>query len=339
MARDAALVMPLITLVSGASFPAEAGESILNAAIRADIRLPYSCRSGRCNACKCKVVSGATTALLAEKGLSEQELANGWILGCARSAETDLVLDAEDISDTVFPSPKTLPCRIDSIERLAPDVIRVRLRLPPAAQFDFLPGQYIEVIGPGGIRRSYSLANSDFSDKRLELHIREVVGGAMSDYWFNQAKVEDLLRLHGPLGTFFLRPPADADLVFLATGTGIAPVKAILESVTKLAPENRPRSATLLWGGRTEEDLYFDAGSLVENLRFIPVLSRGNSRWIGAKGHVQDALLALNPDLRNATIYACGSDSMIHGAKAALVNAGLAQDRFYADAFVCSGSP
>ena len=235
-----------------------------------------------------------------------------------------------------MPPTKTLPCRISSIDQLANDVVRVVLRLPPTADFSSIPGQYIDVIGPGGVRRSYSMANANTADKTLELHIRAVDGGVMSDYWFKQAKVNDLLRFNGPLGTFFLRSLKQIHLVFLATGTGIAPVKAMLESLTHIAPEQAPQSVTVFWGGRTPKDFYFDPQAIPAGHRFVPVLSRAAEGWTGLSGYVQNALLATKPDLARTVVYACGSNAMIRSAKSSLLAAGLPDIRFFADAFVPS---
>jgi len=284
------------------------------------------------------VLSGQTRELHTETGLAENEKAEGWILGCVRSAETDLTIEVEDLGGVVLPAVKTIPCRISYLHLLAPDVIQVKLRLPPSTEFSFIPGQYIDVIGPGGVRRSYSLANASFADKQLELHIRAVEGGALSQYWFDLAKANDLLRLNGPLGTFFLRDVAGLDLVFLATGTGFAPVKAMLESMRDLASAHAPRSVTVLWGGRTPKDIYFDVEIISCDFRFIPVLSRADEQWSGVRGHVQQALLSVLPDLQHAAVYACGSDAMIRDAQATLVLAGLPANRFYSDAFVSSGN-
>ncbi len=330
--------MYLIEHVSGKKFYANGGESLLEAATRSGFNFNYSCKTGRCSSCKCKVLSGVTTAIQAETGLSADDRTEGWILSCVRAAMSDLRIEAEDLGGITLPPKKTLPCRISRLEKVAPDVIRVYLRLPPSAEFSFIPGQYIDIIGPGGIRRSYSLANANFDQKVLELHIRAVDGGVMSDYWFNQAKVNDLLRLNGPLGTFFLRDATDVDLIFLATGTGIAPVKAILESIPALTHEQRPKSVTVLWGARTHQDLYFDVTRIPCNHHFIPVLSRPQGIWTGASGYVQEVLLATQPNLSNAVVYACGSDAMIHSAKKALVQAGLPDQCFYSDAFVCSAT-
>lgn len=328
--------MSLVTLSSGSNFELQQGATILDAATLANISLPYSCKTGRCSSCKCKVITGQTTALCDETGLSDEEKKEGWILSCVRTAEIDVELEVDDLGGVVLPPVKTHPCRITSIEKLAPDVVRIYLRLPPAAVFSFIPGQYVELIGPEGVRRSYSIANPSFDEKHIELHIRAVDGGVMSDYWFNRAKANDLLRLNGPLGTFFLRDVADMDLIFLATGTGIAPVKSIVTALNKSAVTVRPKSVTVLWGGRTPEDLYFDFGGLVQVGQFIPVLSRAGQEWVGSRGYVQDVLLSKWPDLSNAAVYACGSIAMITSAKNALVQAGLSSRHFFSDAFVCS---
>jgi len=330
-------MMALVTLSSGKKFSAPSGVSILDAASQAHLTLPYSCKTGRCSTCKCKVISGATQALHPEVCLTEAEKAEGWILSCVRSAASDALLEVDDLGDVVLPIAKTLPCRINAIDRLTHDVVRVFLRLPPSADFRFIPGQYIEVIGPQGIRRSYSLANACSTEKLLELHIRALAGGAMSHYWFNQAQPNDLLRLNGPLGTFFLRETAGVNLIFLATGTGMAPVKAMLESMPTLLPDQQPKSVTVVWGGRQSHDLYLDVAEIPGSHTYIPVLSRPSDAWNGATGYVQDVLLASKPDSAKSVVYACGSDAMIQSAKNRLVQAGLPEKRFHSDAFVSSG--
>jgi CDP-4-dehydro-6-deoxyglucose reductase len=325
-----------IRLSDGNEFEAALGVSLLEAALANGIALPHSCRTGRCSACKCKVSDGETQALQPETGLSDVEKSEGWILSCVRAALSDVTLEVDCLDGINLPPVKTWPCRISSINHLTSNVIGVSLRLPPSAEFNFIPGQFVDVIGPGGIRRSYSLANADFAGKSLELHIRCVHDGIMSDYWFFKAQVNDLLRIHGPIGTFFLRQIEKVNLVFLATGTGIAPVKAMIEALVGVSPKRAPRSVAVYWGGRTSEDIYFDIGSIPVAQRFQPVLSRPDASWLGATGYVQDAFLNDNPDLNNTVVYACGSDAMIRGAKDALTKAGLPSSCFYADAFVCS---
>lgn len=330
--------MVLVTLSSGKSFQASSESAILDSATQSHVSLPYSCKTGRCSTCKCKVVSGETKVLVTELGLTETEKSEGWILSCVRTAITDVVLEVEDLGDVVIPAAKTHACRISSLEKLASDVIKVVLRLPPNVALDFIPGQYVDVIGPGGIRRSYSLANAPKADNTLELHIRAVENGAMSQYWFNQSAKNDLLRLHGPQGTFFLRDIANCDLIFLATGTGIAPVKAMLETLPSFPADQQPQSITVVWGARHEHDLYFDVASLPGTQKYIPVLSRAEATWQGERGYVQDVLLRHISDLHNGVVYACGSDAMINSAKSTLIAAGLPSQHFYSDAFVCSST-
>lgn len=328
--------MQTISFTNGKFFNSDTGETVLDAALRSNIGMPYSCRTGRCNSCKSKVIAGASSIRHPESGLSNSEKDAGWILTCARIAESDLLLEVGDIGDWVMPEIKTLPCRINAIDRLAADVVRVMLRLPPTSAFQFFPGQYIDVIGNGGVRRSYSIAGADAGAKTLELHIRATEGGEMSKYWFDQAKQNDLLRLNGPLGTFFLRGLSQRNLIFLATGTGIAPVKAMLDGLKSLAAEAQPRSVSVYWGGRTSVDLYFDPSTAGVPHHYTPVLSRAGSEWLGKRGHVQDVLMADNPVLAESVVYACGSDAMIHSAREQLIDAGLPEERFHSDAFVCS---
>jgi CDP-4-dehydro-6-deoxyglucose reductase len=329
--------MVVISLVSGKKFSTVGSESIFDAAAKVGVNLPYSCKTGRCSTCKCKVLNGQSVATVDELGLTSEEKAQGFILSCVRSALTDMLIDVEDLGDQVIPEIKTLPTRISSLERLAPDVLSVKLRFPPNTPFTFLAGQYIDVIGPGGIRRSYSVANAPASDNQLQLHIRAVQSGAMSQYWFDQAKVNDLLRIHGPLGSFFARPLNGLHLVFLATGTGIAPVKAMLEQLATAPLDKQPLSATLYWGGRAPQDLYADPREWHPSFRYVPVLSRAPGDWTGARGHVQKALLCDKSDWANTVVYACGSDAMIQSAKTELTQVSLPTKRFYSDAFVPSG--
>ena len=328
--------MATVLLSNNKSFEAASDVTLLDAAQAAGLVLEHSCRSGRCSTCKARVLEGSTHALKSDLSLTPEERAGGWVLTCAAAATTDLRLDIEDLGLPADLRAKTFPCRIDSIERVAPDVVTLMLRLPPSAELRYLPGQYIDVLGPGGVKRSYSIANAPQPSARLELHVRQVDGGAMSAYWFHAAKANDLLRLHGPIGTFFLRDVAGLDLVFLATGTGIAPIKAMLEDLSRRPTEAQPASISLYWGGRRPQDLYWVPSFDNLRLRFVPVLSRADDTWRGARGHVQQVFLGESPDLARATVYACGSPAMVDAAKAALVQAGLNSRRYHADAFVSS---
>jgi CDP-4-dehydro-6-deoxyglucose reductase len=331
--------MPVIHLLNRKSFPAAADTSILDAASAAGIVLEHSCRTGRCGSCRTQVLEGSTTPLLAEEGLNAKERDAGWVLSCARSATSDLRLGNEDLDALAGIKPRTLPCRIHSLELLAPDVLKVLLRLPPNAQFKYLSGQHINVIARDGTRRSYSIANAvpaGESAGLLELQIRRVDGGAMSRYWFDEAKTGDLLRFEGPQGSFYLRECAGQDLVFLATGTGIAPIMAMLGELGQRPAARQPRTVTLLWGGRSSQDHYLTPE--LARLRYVPVLSRAGAGWSGARGHVQDALIHQMHTLADSVVYACGSLAMTDGARAALHAAGLPAGRFHADAFVSSAA-
>jgi CDP-4-dehydro-6-deoxyglucose reductase len=335
-ARASLNPLAVVTLINQKQFTAAPNESVLDAALRANIVLEHSCKTGRCGTCKSQVLSGITEPLLEEMALTAAESSGGWILTCARSAIDDVLLSVEDVGTEKVSTPRTLPCRIKSLQRLTPDVMRVILRLPPQQTLHYRAGQYVDIIGSSGIRRSYSIANAPAVEKEIELHIRRVPGGAMSHYWFGEAKVNDLLRLHGPLGTFFLRDVADEELIFLATGTGMAPIKSLLESLSVQPAAQKPSSVNVFWGGRTREDLYWNPVESGVPHRFTPVLSRAESSWSGARGHVQQAVAAMGFELSRASVYACGSPAMIESAKTQLQDAGLASRRFHSDAFVCS---
>jgi CDP-4-dehydro-6-deoxyglucose reductase len=331
------LVVPVVRISSGRTFDVAEGESLLDAATRAGVTLAYSCRTGRCGTCRGRLIAGSTSPIHHELGLDESDRRGGWILTCVRSAQSNVDLEVDDLGNVPMFAAKTLPCRIHSRSPVSEDVLRVLLRLPPSTTFTFHPGQYIDVIGRGGLRRSYSIANAPAQATLIELHIRRVVGGQMSKYWFDEAKDNDLLRLHGPLGTFFLRNVADFDLVFLATGTGIAPVKAIIEGLAQ-GHSSVPRSVTILWGGRVPQDMYWNTKGIGVDHQFVPVLSRGDLSWEGARGYVQEVFLSTRPDLQRAAVYACGSEIMINDARRQLVSAGLSERQFFSDAFVCSAS-
>jgi CDP-4-dehydro-6-deoxyglucose reductase len=273
--------------------------------------------------------------------LTNDETARGWVLTCTHEATSDVELDIEDLGALASFQARVTPARVDAIMLLSPDVMRIEMRLPPRNPFCFLAGQYIDVTSPSGATRSYSIASNAAKPDRLELQVRRVDGGVLSDYWFEQCRANDLLRFNGPRGTFYLRPPEGLDLIFLATGTGIAPILSMLHQVGAMPAECRPRSVTLYWGARHAQDLYLDAGGTLPGLRYVPVLSRGDASWSGARGHVQDVLVHdvahdATPPLQGAAVYACGSEAMIHGARRLLADNGLSTKRFYSDAFVSS---
>lgn len=317
-------------------FDADEGETLLDAAERHGLTLEHSCRTGRCGACRTRVVQGSTHVLQAEQSLSAADVESGWILTCCRGASSPISLATEDLGRFAGLQVKTLPCRIDQLESVAPDVLRVILRFPPNAGFRYFAGQYIRVIGRAGMRRSYSLASAGQSGNKLELHIRRVEGGAMSRYWFEEAKQNDLLRFEGPFGTCCLREDLPRRIVFLATGTGIAPIKALLEELASLPGQSAGKKLYLYWGGRTSEDLYWHPKKENLDLVYTPVLSQAPKTYTGRRGYIQFAALEDLGTFEDAAVYACGSSRMIEAARVVLLAHGLDPSRFYSDAFVSS---
>lgn len=308
---------------------------MLEAARAQGIALEYSCRTGRCGICKAQVLDGVTMPLREEGALTSTESSTGVILTCCRAAVTDVKLDLEDLGELSGIKVQTLPCRIQTLNMLSEDVIEVVLRMPPSSPLYYLPGQYIDVIGKNGLRRSYSIANAPRDDGKLTLQVRKVPHGEMSRYWFEEAKENDLLRLEGPLGTFCLRQTQASQLILLATGTGIAPISAILEQLVANSDINTYHQIHLYWGGRAEKDFYKVVNYSGLKMRYVPVLSRSPNS-AGSQGYVQDAVIADGIDLEDSVVYACGSELMIEAARSKLIAAGLDPKKFRSDAFVSS---
>lgn len=323
---------------SGHSFDVDDEETILEAALRHGFALPYGCRNGACGSCKGKIVSGEIDYGTYQPGaLSEEEKAAGMALFCVGRPLGDMTLEIREIGAARDIQIKTLPCRVQALDRLAHDVMRLKLKLPANERLQFLAGQYIDILLKDGKRRSFSLANAPHDDAFLELHIRHTPGGHFTEHVFNEMKEKAILRFQGPLGTFFLREDSDKPILFVATGTGFAPIKSMLEHAfyTGIA-----REMTLYWGARALRDLYMPElpsawQAQHENFRFIPVLSRPQPEdaWAGRTGRVPEAVLNDFDDLSGYQVYACGSPAMVEAARAKFIERGLPQDEFYADAF------
>jgi CDP-4-dehydro-6-deoxyglucose reductase len=321
-----------ISLKNNISFYCEANDTILVGAQKQNLNLNYSCQSGRCQSCKAKVTSGTSIAKVDEIGLNEEDKKNGYILSCVRTPTSDLILDLDDLSDYKLESIKTLPSKINKITKISPDVIELELRIPPQSTFNYLSGQYINFIKES-YKRSYSIANSNKSSN-LIFFIKRYQGGLFSNYLFEEAKVNDLLRIEGPIGTFFLRNTDKKNIIFLATGTGIAPVKAILEQMNDDKTGLMTKNIFLFFGGRFSEDLFWKPEFSNINVNFIPVLSKRTEDWDGSIGYVQDILLSKSINLSDSVVYACGSENMINDSNKILIQNGLSEDSFYSDAFV-----
>lgn len=324
---------------SGRQFQVEEDEAILSAALRQGIALPYGCKNGGCGSCKSKILEGTIEqGTHSHTALSADERTRGMALLCCSHAQSDLVIESREVKGVGDIPVKRLPCRIVALERKADDVMAIKLQLPATERLQYLAGQYIEFILKDGRRRSYSVANAPHQEGPLELHIRHMPGGVFTDHVFGAMKERDILRFEGPLGTFFLREDSDKPLVLLASGTGFAPIKAIVEH---MAHKGIARPTTLYWGARRRKDIYmFELAEQwareLPQFRFVPVLSEATAEdaWTGRTGFVHQVVMADLPDLAGYEVYACGAPAMVEAARRDFAaQCGLPEDAFFADAF------
>ncbi len=340
MSAPAASTYQVSVQPSGRIFSANADETLLAAGIRAGVALPYGCKDGACGSCKCKKLQGSVVhGPHQSKALSEQEEADGMVLTCCAVAQSDVVLESRQVTPEGALPIRKMPSRVLAVERLSPDVMRLQLQLPANEVFAYHAGQYVEVLLRDGLRRSYSMANAPQAEagNRLELHLRHMPGGVFTDQVFGSMKEKDILRIEGPYGSFFLREDSAKPMVLLASGTGFAPIKAIIERIQAQGLNNE---TTLYWGGRRPQDLYLDAwvkGKLAEmpNLHYVPVISDAlpEDEWSGRSGFVHLAVLQDRPDLSPYQVYACGAPVVVDSARIDFLRQGLPEDEFHADAF------
>lgn len=321
-------------------FSVSGDETILDGALREGFNIAYGCRNGACGSCKGKVLQGTVDyGVFQESALSDSDKKNGYALFCQAKPASDVVIECREISAIKDIQVRTLPCRVQKLVRLADDVTMIHLRLPANERLQFLAGQYIDILTKSGLRRSLSLANAPHDDSVLQLHLRNY-GGPFSQFVFNTLKEKDILRFEGPLGTFFLREESNKPLILLASGTGFAPIKAIIEHTIHLAIK---RPLTLYWGCRVRADLYMQA--LAESwardhgIHYIPVLSeaRPEDQWAGRTGFVHHAVMKDFPDLSGHQVYACGAPIVIESAQKDFIEQGkLPAEDFFSDAFTPS---
>ena len=323
---------------SGHSFTVNDGETVLAAALREGIVIAYGCRSGTCGTCKGKLIEGSVDyGTYQQQAMTEQERAAGMALFCQAKPHSDLLIQCREIGAAVKGIQiKMMPARIAKIERAAPDVMLLDLKLPSNEKFRFLAGQYVDLLLRSGVRRSFSMANAPHDDAFLQLHLRNY-GGPFSQYVFSTMKEKDILRVEGPFGTFFLREESTKQIVLLASGTGFAPIKAIVEHALH-AGIRRP--ITLYWGCRVRADLYLN--ELAERwqrqgaLRYVPVLSDATpaDNWTGRTGFVHRAVMEDFPDLSGHQVYACGAPIVVESAhRDFTAQCGLPDEEFYSDSF------
>jgi CDP-4-dehydro-6-deoxyglucose reductase len=321
------------------TFACETDETVLQAAMRADLMIPYGCRNGACGTCKGRILEGTVDFGPHQPAtLSDDEKRRGLALFCVARPRSDLVIEVREVRRAGDIQVKRLPCRIESIEKPAPDVAIVKLKLPSNERLQYLAGQYIDFLLKDGHRRSFSMATPPHADELIELHIRHTPGGLFTDQLFTKYKGREILRFEGPLGSFYLREDTDKPAIFVAGGTGFAPIKAMIEHMLH---HRIPREIVLYWGARTQRDLYMPEvpgrwQTENPNFTFIPVLSEpaDGHAWPGRTGFVHQAVLDDFRDLSGYQVYACGAPPMIDAARRDFTALrGLPATEFFADSF------
>lgn len=323
---------------SGNRFTVKEDETVLDAALRQGIGMPYGCRNGACGSCKGKLVSGEFDyGNYQERTLRPEEKAAGKALFCVGKPLSNLILEVKEIGGTGDLQVRTMPCRVEKLERVAPDVAILSLKLPAQERLQFLAGQYLDILLKDGKRRSFSMANAPHHDQFVELHIRQIPGGHFTNYVFNEMRDRAILRFEGPHGTFFLRDDTDKPIILVAGGTGFAPIKALIEDAIY---KHVDREMVFYWGCRSLQDLYLPAlpaqwAREQPRFSFIPVLSdpKPEDNWQGRVGFVHQAVLDDFSTLAGYQVYACGAPAMIEAARASFMTRGLPEDEFIADSF------
>ena len=326
---------------SGHTFEVADNETILNAALEAGINLPYGCRDGACGACKGRVVEGQVTyAGQFPAALTENERFAGYALFCSAMPLSDLVIESSEVLNNNGIRPRVLPVRVQKMEKLSHDVMAMYLKLPSSERMQFMAGQYVDFLLKDGKRRAFSLANAPHSDDLLELHLRLIPGGKFTEYVFQEMPEKAIMRMEGPLGSFYLREDSDKPIIFIAGGTGFAPIKGIIEHMLH---HKMQRPITFYWGTRSLQDLYLPElpkqwTNEYSNFTYIPVLSEplAQDEWRGRTGLVHEAVLADHADLSGYQVYCCGNPQMVEAAHLAFQERGMPENEFFSDAFTFS---
>lgn len=329
---------------SGKTFNVAPDTSILDAALQQGIILAYGCKNGACGSCKAKVVAGEfSIGTHSNNGLTEEEASRNMTLLCCTFPKTDCTIDAREIDGaSEFPI-KKIPCRVADMEQLTPDVMALKLQLPSTEKFRFMAGQYVEFLLKDGKRRAYSIATAPHEEGPMELHLRHMPGGLFTDHVFgvnpeHMLKAKDILRFEGPMGSFFLREDTEKPIIFIASGTGFAPIQSIIE----YAKANQiVRPMHVYWGGRRPADIYYAEKCIawakeMPHLTFIPVVSDAtvDDQWSGRVGFVHHAAMADFPDMQGFEVYACGAPIVISSAQRDFVaQCHLPEEAFFADSF------
>ena len=328
---------------SGKQFTVNPDENLLEAALRQGINLPYGCKNGACGSCKGKRLEGQVShGQHSENALSKADETAGGILFCCAHPQSDLLIEAREVQGSGDIAIRKVPCRVNTISKPSNDVAILKLQLPASERFQFLAGQYLEFLLKDGQRRAYSIANAPEQEGPLELHIRHLPGGLFTDFVFGAVtpalKEKDILRFEGPLGSFFLREDSKKPIIFVAAGTGFAPIKSIIE---QMQAKKIHRPIHLYWGGRRPSDLYLDDlckswEKEISDFKYVPVISNAlaEDAWQGRTGFVHQAVMTDHSDMKGFQVYACGAPVMVNAARNDFsAKCQLPEEEFFADSF------
>ncbi len=320
---------------SGTRFLVNDDEYVLDAAIRQGIGMPYGCRNGLCSGCKGKITSGQVRYEGQPDALTEQEKEHGLALFCQAYAQSDLTIVINELTHSAQVPLKRFPAKVTHIARLNHDVMQIILTLPPSIRMQFFAGQYIDFILDDERRRSFSIANAPHEDRHIELHIRHIDGGAFTGEVFDGMQLKDIVRIEGPLGSFFLREESQRPVILMAGGTGFAPIKGIVEHALN---KQITRDFYIYWGARSAADLYMHEqvqawAKQHAQIRYVPVLSEPDADWQGETGFVHEAVLRDFTTLADFEVYASGPPAMVYAGRDAFVERGMDPEYYYSDAF------
>ena len=326
--------------ITGNQFKVGENENILDGAITHGVGFPYGCQNGFCGQCKATLIEGEVDYEEGvPPGITPEEVNDNMILTCKCHAKSDVVLAVNELESVSDIEVKTLPCKVDKIEKLNHDVAKISLKLPESETLQYLPGQYIDLIHPEFDPRAFSIANAPHNSGLIELHVRLIKGGKFTNFVFNEMQEKSLLKLEGPKGDFFLREDSDKPIIMVAGGTGFGPVKAMVEHAIESESE---RSMHIYWGVRDKQDLYmqlpYEWANAHKNISFTPVLSQVNDQWQGKKGYVHEVVLDDFETLTDYEVYACGPPEMVRQAANTFVKKGMFEDNFFNDSFEFSYS-